>query len=520
MTIHTARTVVVVSALLVAPFPPVAVRQTSIQLLSRFQNDEEEEEENVIPKVPLLEPQLEISRSQQLKQQGSFLSNIISSPERYARALNMNVEQVARTKQAHLDASQQLHKCLSSSSSSLSPSTTTSTSSTTTTTTTTTGNTTPKSSSSNNNASMTGRDKHHLICQHRFQHGRHPFVCRNCWCYQPVCICNHPLLVRRQEGESHMAPPAIPTKTTSQSQQSLPSPLLVQQRQRRSMPFASLQVVIWMHHKEWGLTSNTGSILPLMLDQCSIWMKGLPEHDAQLEACLKDDSCLVVVLWPSTKQKKKKKNNNNNNNKVLGGGSSSTSSDTFGEDEDEDDDNDDGGGASSSSSSISISPDDLLQQLKHAESQQQQQPLKPKRIVVLAIDGTWRNARRMVGRLPSTVPRMDLSMDALCHPSMRSITGEGSILAPLRTKGTNHIRSSSGITYRHETDNNDDDTTNDTNDDDTTTKSTEDPHHVCTAQAVVCALAQLGLPAPDVEDILTLTKIKVDLIRRYRGKRL
>jgi len=36
-----------------------------------------------------------------------------------------------------------------------------------------------------------------------------------------------------------------------------------------------------------------------------------------------------------------------------------------------------------------------------------------RRIVLIAVDGTWRNARRMVSRLPSTVPRLDLSMDTV-----------------------------------------------------------------------------------------------------------
>ena len=42
---------------------------------------------------------------------------------------------------------------------------------------------------------------------------------------------------------------------------------------------------------------------------------------------------------------------------------------------------------------------------------------------------------------------------------------------------------------------------------------------VCTAEAIVAALVQFGLPLSDGMKLLELTQIKVDLTVRYQGKR-
>ena len=82
-----------------------------------------------------------------------------------------------------------------------------------------------------------------------------------------------------------------------------------------------------------------------------------------------------------------------------------------------------------------------------------------------------------------------------------SENGGVSILAPLRSQDKN---GGSGRTGRQG-----DGRTEDNGDDD---------RHVCTAQAIVGALAALGLSHDDAKDTLAITKIKVELIRRYRGK--
>jgi hypothetical protein len=179
-------------------------------------------------------------------------------------------------------------------------------------------------------------------------------------------------------------------------------------------------------YREWGLTSNTGSIVAQALENCEMLMKGLQEHDIQLqEDILEDDKTLAVVLWPD----------------------------------------------SADSPAPSISLEQVQQELKH-----------DRRVVLIAVDGTWRNARRMVYRLPDTLPRLDLSADVVL-----SSPATGSILAPLRTRGGPSTREGSD-------------------------------RQVCTAEAVVGALVALGLSKTDGDHVLELTKTKLDRIRRYRGK--
>jgi DTW domain-containing protein YfiP len=299
-----------------------------------------------------------------LEKNAASLSDILSSPKRYANALNMTLEQVERTKETYRTASEDLHTRLQS-------------------------------------KDYTGTEKHTLLCGHRLEYGRHPFSCPKCWSYLPVCVCGVAGDVKR----------------------ALPS---------------NLEVVVWTHHREWGLTSNTGCLLGLTLDNCRPLMKGLPEHDNQLEDILEDEDCLAVVLWPDQ---------------------NSTDPD------------------SSSSEPKTISLNEVKEELQN------------RRVVLIAVDGTWRNARRMVARLPPTVPRLDLSMDVVFshnNANDHSSGGESSILAPLRARGPK------------------------------TRECAE--RQVCTAEAVASALMQLGLTRCDGDHVLDITRRKVDLIRRYRGK--
>ena len=193
-----------------------------------------------------------------------------------------------------------------------------------------------------------------------------------------------------------------------------------------------------------------------MLENCYMLMKGLPEHDSQLEQYLLDDNCLVVALWPSSNDADPA------NAKIE---------------------------ATGTSTNPKVSFDEILEKFQNDRLNPQGNMMAPTKVVLLAVDGTWRNARRMVAKLPPAVVRLDLSADIV----QLSGSGGGSILTPLRARDKN------GSGRRSHGDDDDD-------------------RLVCTAQAIVGALATLGLPCDDVCDVLTITKIKVDLIRRYRGK--
>ena len=260
---------------------------------------------------------------------------------------------------------------------------------------------------------LSGKEKHEIMCHHRLKYGRHPFACPNCWSYLPVCVCD---LVEKNLHQE------VPDDGTNNL----------------------LQVVVWTHHREWGLTSNTGSILALAIpNYCQLLMKGLPEHDKILEeTILQDENCLAVVLWPD--QSKRKEGNN--------------------KDEDE------------TPSSI-ISLDQVKDEIRKNQ----------RRVVLIAVDGTWRNARRMVARLPPTVPRLDLSADIVFSDDS-SHDGRSSILAPLRTRG----ESGGG--------------------------QDSDGRQVCTAEAVVGALMSLGtLDQHQGRHVLDVTRTKIERIGRYRG---
>jgi len=266
------------------------------------------------------------------------LSHTVGSPEKYAAALGMTLEQVQIREELREESVRELQEQLE--------------------------------------GTFDGKERHRLICQHRFKQGKHPFTCPKCWSYQPVCIC----------GDAPGKKKTIPCE----------------------------QVIIWTHHSEWGSQSNTGSVLPLVLENTRLLMKGL--HDGNLESILNADPTIQpVILWPNV-------NFSNGNENYV----------TF---------------------------DDLV----------------GKKVILLAMEGTWRQARRMVSKFP--YPRLSLTGG---DSGSNNVPPPISILAPLRCQKDGP------------------------------------KHSVCTAEAVVMALEGMGLDQDP--SILELVKRKVDQTRRYRGK--
>jgi DTW domain-containing protein YfiP len=260
------------------------------------------------------------------------VSQLTSSPERYAASMGLTIEEMEIIQANRTARSQALHETLQSS-------------------------------------SLTGPEKHALLCQHVVAHGQHPFVCPTCWTYQPICVCR---------------------------------PV----RDAYDIPIQ--QVVLWTHHDEWGSVSNTGSVLPLLLKDVSMKLKGLPEHDAWLDKLLNDPTVLPVVLWTD---------HNPSENHYY------------------------------------YSTEELLQ--------------ADKPIVLIAMEGTWRNSRRMVSKLP-VAGRWSLTREQV-------LSG-----ASIREQGPS-------------------------------------PEHACTAEAVVGALVALGLDPTKGASVLQLVNQKVNLTRRYQG---
>ena len=204
-----------------------------------------------------------------------------------------------------------------------------------------------------------------------------------------------------------------------------------------------------MHHDEWGLSSNTGKLVELTMEPARVLMKGLPEHDDELAALVEDESVETCVLWPSAAER-------------AGGSSEGGGEDRDGE----------AGGAGRD----------------HVTLEAVQAMLASgRRVVIIAVDASWRNARRMVRKLPpSRVRRLSLKAEALY--------GDGgprpSLLAPLRAYN-GAMRTELGGSERS---------------------------CVCTLEAVVAAVRALGHDPGGCEHALAVARKKVAVVSRYRGK--
>jgi len=269
-----------------------------------------------------------------------------------------------------------------------------------------------------------GQEKHRLKCLHRFQYGKSPFVCQHCWCYKPICLCRDELVLK------------------------LP---------KMHLPARISKVILWTHHQEWTSVSNSGSLLPMLLDKTKLLMKGLPEHDDEFQRMLSSEKN-VIVLWPD----------NNRHNPQL-------------------------------ATTTSIHTDSPLDDDSRTSWQQIQALMEngEEAVTLLALEGTWRTARRMASKLPPSVRRVALPADAVFWRHSNKEDDADNLLQgkpPTNTKSSKSILSP---LRRQE-------------------GGSED--NLCTAEAVTAALVGLGMSQADGNRILSLVEKKVHLTRRYQGK--
>jgi DTW domain-containing protein YfiP len=231
---------------------------------------------------------------------------------------------------------------------------------------------------------------------------------------------------------------------------------LFAQRDKIPLPRGIHRVLVWTHHEEWGRSSNTGSMLPLGFENTSMLMKGLGEHEEVFQREVLESTSNAedgrrltpVVLWPG-----------------KGLGNNDTTSLT-----------------------------ELRQKLQSTSSEE---------IILLSIEGTWNNARKMVNKLPPHVLRLDIGEEItsfysdenratfFCQPDANRapfpepISSSPSLLAPLRRQGKGKFGTVTNVS---------------------------------TLEATVIALMALGIDREDGRWILSNAKIKVDRIREYTGK--
>ena len=293
------------------------------------------------------------------------LSHLVSSPDRFAKLLGLTMEQVEERRASHEAAVERLQEKMAS--------------------------------------TTDGSMRHRLICQHRWDRGKDPFVCRKCFSFLPICCCAD--LAKRTKT-------ALPVRN----------------------------VVVWTHHDEWASPSNTGSLLPLLLQDTHIFMKGL--HEENLQKLLHPDDGTVVqpiVLWPELPGNPSDKGKNNKDK-------------------------------NSTPPQKEIKRWDSTAFCDGSQSKD--------KIVLIAVEGTWDQARRMVRKLP--YPRLAVSPTRSRGASSES--SSYSWIEPLRRRCRGR-----------------------------------DASTVCTARAVLLALEDtFGMKHdPFFEEAI---RNKVDLTRRYEGK--
>ena len=104
-------------------------------------------------------------------------------------------------------------------------------------------------------------------------------------------------------------------------------------------------------------------------------------------------------------------------------------------------------------------------------------------ILLISIEGTWNNARKMANKLPSNVLRLDVGNEIAAHHHNSESTP--SLLAPLRRQGKGKLGRSDNVS---------------------------------TLEATIIALQALGLRNEDARRILEIAQTKVNRLVEYSGK--
>ena len=433
------------------------------------------------------------------------------------------------------------------------------------------------------NPKLDGGTKHQVHCQHRYTYGRQPFVCKDCWSYLPICICHKQnqggKLVTGNDNDNvnHQG------DTIFQCVPRLPLPVVESRLQARSTKqndFDMIDVIMWTHHKEWGSPSNTGSVLVVALTQLDsrndsyanssrnvdghMLMKGYIGHDEQFEQLLRprNDTEIVipVVLWAPAAEDNTSKTTivtSSSTSVVDEGAEVATCIDGF---KIKSRQENYAIATSTTPKRQFVSVDELLDDLRkirtslHEEDNENDRVIsqdnkkkKTVRLVVIAVEGTWNQAKRMVTKLPHHVRALHLSDIELfqwrtllpsslsgrstkndCEGSTNEqlqrnvnrepvqIHGAVSILDPLRKQKTLN-RYPGKKEKQLESIANESDGNNDA--EPIETSKVINTNKVCTVEAVVSALVALrAIPIPDGDYIINLADQKVIRTVTFQGK--
>ena len=215
--------------------------------------------------------------------------------------------------------------------------------------------------------------KHDAAARHHVVWGRSTFACAECWLLKGNCVCRS--LV----------------KAAAARESSERSPNEVSDRDRITMRPPYARVVAYAHQNEVARGNSTGNLIPATLPFGELLVAGLAEHEARLENVLRENEGRVALLWPRPTM-------------------------AFAEIRERMRD--------ARETADAKSPRHRLDRAADARVGW----------TFVAVDATWNSARKMVSRIPSSVPRVSVPAEAFQALAARvpPLPTHDSLLGPVR----------------------------------------------------------------------------------------
>lgn len=219
--------------------------------------------------------------------------------------------------------------------------------------------------------------KHDAAARHHVVWGRSTFACAECWLLKGNCVCRS--LV----------------KATKAARESSERSRVDRDRVTMSPPYA--RVVAYAHQNEVARGNSTGNLIPATLPFGELLVAGLAEHEARLENVLRENEGRVAVLWPRPTM-------------------------AFAEIRERI-------SANARETAISRTKSPAADSLDRAADD-----AKCVGWTFVAVDATWNSARKMVSRIPASVPRVSVPAEAFQALAKRvpPLPTHDSLLGPVR----------------------------------------------------------------------------------------
>lgn len=148
-----------------------------------------------------------------------------------------------------------------------------------------------------------------------------------------------------------------------------------------------VRVVVYAHHNEVARGNGTGNLVPACLPFGELLVAGLAEHEARLSSLLRENAGRVAVLWPRGTMEAAEIKERVSRDAARGG----------------------------------FEADDANEKNETGWT-------------LVAVDATWNSARKMVSRIPSSVPRVSVPAEAFQALAARvpPLPTHDSLLGPVR----------------------------------------------------------------------------------------